>query len=97
VDTFKGLYELSTGREFSIPLTEVTVFIIFISLCLLLGRHRLGLLTTYCFVFYWGFISNMNKFVDMLSSVSWGVPLYVFSGFLMFIVAVVGFWLDSRA
>jgi hypothetical protein len=87
---------LLSGKEFAIPVWEVILFVIVISACLLLGRNRLGLVASYCFVFYWGFISNMTNFASMLSSSSWGMPLYVFAGFLMFIVAIAGFFIESR-
>ncbi len=85
-----------TGKEFTIPVWEVILFVIIISACLLLGRNRMGLVASYCFVFYWGFISNMTNFTTMLGNSSWGMPLYVFSGFLMFIVAITGFFVESR-
>jgi hypothetical protein len=85
-----------TGQEFTIPVWEVILFVIIISACLLLGRNRMGLVASYCFVFYWGFISNMTNFTTMLGNSSWGMPLYVFSGFLMFIVVITGFFVESR-
>ncbi len=85
-----------SGKEFAIPLWEVIVFVLVISLCLLFGRNRLGLIISYSFVFYWGFISNMTHFSNMLSHNSWGMPLYIFSGFLMFIVAITGFFVESK-
>ncbi len=85
-----------TGKEFTIPVWEVILFVIIISACLLLGRNRMGLVASYCFVFYWGFISNMTNFTTMLGNSSWGMPLYVFSGFLMFIVAITGFFVESK-
>ncbi len=87
---------LLSGKEFVIPVWEVILFVVIISICLLLGRNRMGLVSSYCFVFYWGFISNMTNFSTMLGNSSWGMPLYVFSGFLMFIVAITGFFVESR-
>jgi hypothetical protein len=90
-------YGFLLEREFAIPILEVAIFVSVISFCLLFGRHRMGLLITYGFVFYWGFISHMSKFVNMLENTEWGMPLYVFSGFLMCIVVIVGFWVESRS
>ena len=87
---------LLDGRELAIPVWEVIFFVVIVSACLLLGRNRMGLVASYCFVFYWGFISNMTNFSTMLGSTSWGMPLYVFSGFLMFIVAITGFFVESK-
>ncbi len=92
MDYMDNVLGIFSGRDFSVPLWEVTLYVSFISFCMLFGRHRLGLLTTYCFVFYLGFFSNMSNFMDMLGHFTWGLPVYVFSGFMMFIVAIVGFF-----
>jgi hypothetical protein len=97
IDGLTNNYGFLFEREFSIPLWEVAVFVGIVTFCLLFGRHRMGLLITYGFVFYWGFISNMSKFINMLENTEWGMPVYVFSGFLMFIVVLVGFWVESRS
>ena len=90
------IYSFFSGKEFSIPLWEVVVYVIIISFCLLYGRYRVGLIASYCFVFYWGFILNLDTFVNILGETTWGMHLYVFSGFLMFIVAIAGFFFQSR-
>ena len=92
---FDELRGVISENEFAIPIWEVIVFVIIISVCLLLGRNRLGLLTSYCFVFYWGFIANMTTFANILGNTSWGMPFYVFAGFLMFIVAVTSFFVEK--
>jgi hypothetical protein len=88
-------YEFFSGNEFTVPLWEVIAFVLFISACLLFGRHRLGLLGTYCFVFFWGFIFNLNKFVDTLGSSTWGVPVYALSGVFMLLIAIIGFFAQN--
>jgi hypothetical protein len=89
-------YEFFLGKEFSVPLLEVIAFVIFNSICLLLGRYRLGLVISYCFVFYWGFIFNMSNFVEMFNGTSWGLPVYGFFGVFMFAVAMIGFFVHDR-
>ena len=96
MDFMNGLYEFFSGKEFSIPLLEVVAFILFNSFCLLFARYKLGLIVTYCFVFYWGFIFNLNHFIDTLKAVSWGMPIYVLSGVLMLIVAITSFLVQDR-
>lgn len=96
MDTLNYVFELISGKEFSVPLWEMIVYVIFISLCLLFAKHRLGLLTSYCFVFYWGFISNLGSFFNITSKYQWGMQLYVLSGFLMFIVVIIGFFVQSN-
>lgn len=96
MDFINGLYEFFSGNEFSIPLLEFVAFILFNSVCLLFARYKLGLIVTYCFVFYWGFIFNLNHFIDALKAVSWGMPLYVLSGVLMLIVVITSFLVQER-
>ena len=96
MESLSELAGFFSDREFAIPLWEVIVFIILISFCLLFGRNRLGLVTSYCFVFYWGFIFNSGNFSIMLGNTAWGMPLYVFSGFMMVIIVVTGFFIESK-
>lgn len=95
MELLNEFYKTLDGQEFSVPVLEIFIFVTFISICLLLGRHRIGLLITYCFVFYWGFIANVGNVTNWLETTSWGMPLYVISGFVMVIVALVGMWVDN--
>jgi hypothetical protein len=72
-------------------LGQVIIFIAFNTFCLLFQRYRLGLLISYCFVFYWGFIANSGYFIDKLGNTTWGLPIYAVSGACMLLMAVVGF------
>jgi hypothetical protein len=56
------------------------MFFVANSLCLLMGRFRLGLLLSYTFVFYWGFIYNREYLLGLLGKTEWGILLYVLSG-----------------
>lgn len=96
MEILNAISSFFSGKEFAIPLWEIIVFVIIISFCLLFGRNRLGLIISYSFVFYWGFVANVTNFSEMLSHTGWGMPLYVFSGFLMFIVAITCFFVESR-
>ena len=96
MEPLNGFYGFFSGKEFSVPLLEVIAFVIFNSMCLLFGRYRLGLVISYCFVFYWGFIFNMNNFVKMLDGTTWGLPVYGFFGVFMFAVAIIGFFVQGR-
>lgn len=93
---FEILYDFISGETFSIPLGQVIMFVILNSIALLLGRYKLGLLVSYCFVFYWGFIFNRGYFIDLLGNTSWGLVLYAFSGLAMPILALIGFFRSSR-
>lgn len=84
------------SEHFSVPLWEVIVFIVINSICLLFGRTKMGLLISYSFVFYWGFIFNVQHFVSVFDKTPWGMAVYILSGFVMFGVAITGFFVQGR-
>ena len=86
----------SEGDSLAIPFGQVLIFVVINSFCLLLGKHKLGLLITYCFVFFWGFISNREYFVDRFGNTTSGMVVYVLAGILMIIVFIIGFFQGRR-
>jgi hypothetical protein len=77
-------------QTLSIPLGQVLFFTLLMTLCILFGRHKLGLLISYVFVFFWGFIFNRSQFVDLLGNTSSGLYIYGLSGVVMVVLAVTG-------
>jgi len=53
METLRHFAALIAGKQVSLSLAEFVCFVLFISLCLLFRRHRLGLFITYCFIIYW--------------------------------------------
>jgi hypothetical protein len=97
MDSFKPILEFMTDQTFSIPLGEFLLFIVLNSIFILLGRHKMGLLVTYIFVLYWGYVFNASYFMDMLGNTTWGMPIYIFSGVAMVILVILGFFLGSKS
>lgn len=93
---FLSIWEFLNDKNFSVPLGQLVVFVVINSFCLLFGRYKLGLLLTYCFVFYWGFLFNKDYFVDMLGNTTWGLYIYAISGIAMSVTAMVGFFQESK-
>lgn len=91
-----SIWEFLNDKNFSVPLGQLVVFVVINSFCLLFGRYKLGLLLTYCFVFYWGFLFNKDYFVDMLGNTTWGLYIYAISGIAMSVTAMVGFFRESK-
>src|SRR5208282_5758934 len=83
---------LSEGEGLSIPFGQVLIFVLVNSYCLLLAKYKLGLLVTYCFVFYWGFILNREYFIDRFGNTSAGLIFYVLAGILMIIIFIISFF-----
>ncbi len=96
MEFISSILNFLSDKELSIPLGQVIIFVIINSFCLLLGKHKLGLLISYCFVMYWGFIFNHTYFINILGKTTWGLSIYILSGVAMFILAVIGFFQDNR-
>ncbi len=90
------IVEFLTAKEFSVPVWEVIILVVINSICLLLGKHRLGLIVSYLFVFYWGFVINKGYFIDSLGNMRWGVYVYAISGVLMVVITVIGFFVKKQ-
>ena len=96
IEYLSGLHQFFLGKEFIVPLWELILYMLITSICLMLGKHRIGLIIAYGGVFYWGFILNYYNFLDMLNSTAYGFQLYVLSGCFMLIIAVVGFFTGKK-
>jgi hypothetical protein len=79
-----------SDKSLSVPLSQVLLFTLLMTLCLLFGRHKLGLLVSYSFVFYWGFVFNRSYFIDLLGNTTTGLYTYTLFGFLMAVLAIIG-------
>ena len=77
--------------EFAIPVSQVGTLLVLNSLCLLFGKHKLGLLVSYSFVFYWGFIFNRVHFVSAFGENLIGLYVYAVTGIFMLLLALLGF------
>lgn len=96
MEFINSLLNFFSGKEFSVPLGQVIIFVTINSFCLLFGKHKLGLLISYCFVIYWGFIFNHTYFMGIFEGTTWGLPVYIFSGVAMFILSVIGYFQDNK-
>lgn len=85
-----------SDKALSIPLGQVLLFTLLMTLCMLFGRHKLGLMISYAFVFFWGFIFNRSYFIDLLGNTSGGLYSYALFGFLMAVLAIVGMFQGDR-
>lgn len=89
INTIIGFF---SDKEFAIPLGQVIIFVIINSFCLLFGKYKMGLLISYCFVMYWGFIVNQNYFITMLGETTWGLTIYIFAGLVMLITVIISYF-----
>jgi len=85
-----------SDKTLSVPLSQVLLFTLLMTICMLFGRHKLGLMVSYSFVFFWGFIFNRSYFIDLLGQTTMGLYLYTLFGLLMAVLAVVGMLQSDR-
>ena len=64
--------------------------------CLILGKNKLGLMTTYIFVAYWGILLNKDRFINQFGEATMGLYLYVFLAVLLASVAILGFMREKE-
>jgi len=93
MNTAISLLQFFSDKEFSVPVWEVAILVFINSICILLGRYKLGLFISYFFVFYWGFMLNRPYFVDILGNMTLGLYLYAISGVVMAIIIVIGLFI----
>ena len=81
-----------TEKTISIPVGQMILFTVVISISMLTDKLKLGLLATYAFVFYWGFVFNREFFIDAAGNTSWGLFAYAFFGLSLAVMALVAFF-----
>jgi len=96
MDALSCLLSFITDKHFSIPLGEVFLFVVLIAVFLLLGKHKIGLLVTLCFVIYLGFFLNFDYLVEILGDTSVGIPLYIFFGVALVALVIVGYFIEPE-
>ena len=69
--------------ELVIPVGQIVAYMFLSTLCFFLKKYKLGLMTSFAFVFYWGFLQSSVSFVDMLGQPTLGLFMYLFSGLML--------------
>lgn len=82
--------------ELVIPVGQVVFYMFLSTLCFLLKKYKLGLMTSFAFVFYWGFLQSSVSFVDVLGKPTLGLFIYLFFGLMLASLALVGFFMDDE-
>jgi len=81
----------------SVPMYQITFLLVVMTVSLLFGYLKLGLLLCYVFVFYWGNIFNISAIIGSAdpntSSVSF---LFIGFGLIIAFLAMLGFLLNKE-
>jgi hypothetical protein len=81
--------------EISIPIWQVCLFMLLISVFMLFGRLRLSLLTSYCFSFFWVFIVNKEVFTKQDNQTLYGMAFFV-CGLLVIAFSIWSFFVETK-
>lgn len=77
--------------ELTIPAWQMGLFVLIITFCMLVERHRVALLTSYVFTLYWGFFLYFGDVVSSFVSFPHMATLYIFCGLLHVALTLVAF------
>ncbi|MDA0690304.1 MAG: hypothetical protein O3A78_09160 [Nitrospinae bacterium] len=91
MDTVDQSFGFLSNLNLTIPLSQIAIFCALSALCLIVGKHKIGTLMAYGFLFYWVFILNQGFFMKNLEKTAGGVYIYGAIGFVMALIGFVGF------
>ena len=78
-----------------IPAWQMGLFVGLVALSMLLGRTQLGLIVTYLFALYWGFILYWPDFIAAAEGDPTALAIYIFCGLAIAFLAVLAFLLSA--
>ncbi len=88
--------EFLSGKVFFISLGQITFMFLACFLCLLYGKHKTGLLLSYFFIFYWGFVSNRIYWLEVFGDSGIGLMMYFGTATAIALMGVLGFFQTDR-
>jgi hypothetical protein len=80
------------NKVFFISLGQIGIMFLICFLCLLTGKYKTGLLLSYFFIFYWGFVSNRIHWMELFGDSGMGLMMYFFSATTIALMGVVSFF-----
>ena len=92
-----GLASLRTLGQvgLAIPAWEMALFVALLSVFMLLGRAQLGLIVTYLFVLYWGFVCFWPTFFEAARGDALALGVYLLCGVALAFLVLIAFFLPS--
>ncbi len=96
VNSMDQSFGFLTSLDFTVPLGQIMMFAVVTSLCMISGKHKIGLIAAYGFLFYWVFVLNQGFFMKQLENTTGGVYIYGALGMVMALVGFVGFMMKNE-
>ncbi|MCK4787683.1 MAG: hypothetical protein KAV87_28270 [Desulfobacteraceae bacterium] len=84
--------EFFYSTELAVPISQITLLLVFSTLALLFGRVKLALIINYVFTLYWGYSFNREQLMGSgIEKIDYFTPFYFGFGLLIVILALIGF------
>ncbi len=77
------MYELFKSTEITVPFGQALIYLSLISSFMFARKLKFILITTYLFMFYWGFILNRNYFLSKAGGIEYAPFIYGFCAFVL--------------
>ncbi len=88
--------EFFANKVFFISFGQIIFMFLTCFLCLLYGKYKTGLLVSYFFIFYWGFVSNRIYWVELFGDSGIGLIMYFFSATAIALMGVFSFFQQDQ-
>ncbi len=80
------------NKVFFISLGQIGFMFLTCFLCLLYGKYKTGLLISYFFIFYWGFVSNRIYWLEVFGGSGMGLMMYFGCATTIALMGVISFF-----
>jgi hypothetical protein len=77
--------------ELSIPAWQMGLFIVIVSICMLLERHKVALISTYLFTLYWVYFLYWGEVISSFGSLPNMATLFILCGLFHVMLTLVAF------
>jgi hypothetical protein len=77
--------------EFSIPVAQVVLLLLMITMAQLFGKIKLALLISYIFTLYWGYFLNREIILNSAHNGEYIILIYFGFGIAVVALAIIGF------
>ncbi|MBW1702967.1 MAG: hypothetical protein JRJ69_00590 [Deltaproteobacteria bacterium] len=88
--------EFFYSTELAVPISQITLLLVFSTLALLFGRVKLALIINYVFTLYWGYGFNREQLMGSgIEKIDYFTLFYFGFGLLTVILALIGFMIHD--
>jgi hypothetical protein len=84
--------EFFFSTELAVPISQISLLLVFSTFALLFARVKLALIINYVFTLYWGYGFNREQLLSSgIEKIDYFTPFYFGFGLLIVILAMIGF------